>query len=302
MKTDFLVSPVDGLPLSFLYDSPADAPKGIVQIAHGMCEHKERYVPLMEFFVKNGFAVVCNDHRGHGASVKSEEDLGYLGKDGWLSMVEDTKAVTEWARAKLPGVPLTLFGHSMGSMVVRSYAKRYDDLIDSLIVCGCPSDNPARGGGILMCKLIGSIRGWHYRPQIMQTMSFGAYNKPFRDEGWPAAWVCSDPDILKAYHSDPLCQYIFTADGFLNLLLLMKDCYTNVGTTRHPELPVHFISGELDPCRVDDKALGKAVQLMKDRGYKDVTLKLYPGMRHEIHNETRHDEVWNDILSYLARK
>ena len=296
MKTDTLISPVDGLKLSLMYDSPADAPKGIVQIAHGMCEHKERYIPLMEFLVKNGFAVVCNDHRGHGASVKSKEDLGYIGKDGWLAMVNDTKAVTEWARAKWPGVPLTLFGHSMGSMVVRSYAKRYDNLIDSLVVCGCPSDNPARGGGILISKIIGRIKGWHYRPMLMQKMSFGAYNKPFKDEGWPAAWVCSDPDILKAYHADPLCQYVFTADGFLNLLLLMKDCYTNIGKTNHPELPGHFISGELDPCRVDDKALGKAVQLMKDRGYKEVSLKLYPGMRHEIHNETRHQEVWEDIL------
>ena len=301
MKTDILLSPVDGLSLSILYNEPETAPRGIVQIAHGMCEHKERYIPLMEFLAANGFAAVCNDHRGHGASVRSAEDLGFLGKGGWLAMVDDLKAVTLWAKAKWPGVPLTLLGHSMGSLVVRSYAKRYDGLIDSLIVCGCPSDNPARGAGILLAKMIGSIKGWHFRPDLLQAMSFGSYNRPFRKEGWKSAWVCSDPDILKAYHSDPLCQYVFTADGFLNLLLLMRDCYTRPGKTQHPELPVHFISGELDPCRVDDKALGKAVQKMKDRGYRNVSLKVYPGMRHEIHNETRHAIVWNDILSYLAK-
>ena len=299
MNTDILISPVDRLQLSLMYDSPAK-PKGIVQIVHGMCEHKERYIPLMEFLMENGYAVVCHDHRGHGASVKSKEDLGYMGPGGWLAMVDDTKAVTEWARAKWPGIPLNLFGHSMGSMVVRSYAKRYDKLIDSLIVCGCPSDNPAKGGGILLSKIIGRVKGWHYRPQILQAMSFGAYNKPFKEEGSPAAWVCSNKEILDAYYADPLCQFVFTADGFLNLLLLMKDCYSKPGKTEHPDLPVHFISGELDPCRVDDKALGKAVQVMKDRGYKDVTLKVYPGMRHEIHNETEHLIVWNDILSYLV--
>ena len=301
MNADTLISPVDGLKLSLIYAEPAEAPKGIVQIAHGMCEHKERYIPLMEYLCQNGFAVVCNDHRGHGASVQSPEDLGYMGKGGWLAMVEDLKAVTLWARNKWPGVPLTLFGHSMGSMVVRSYAKRYDNLIDSLIVCGCPSDNPAKGAGILLSKLIGRVKGWHYRPQILQNMSFGAYNKPFEKEGWAAGWVCSDPDILKAYHSDPLCQYIFTADGFLNLLLLMKDCYSTNWETSHPDLPVHFISGALDPCRVSEKALQNAVQAMKDRGYKQVSLKVYPGLRHEIHNETAHQEVWADILSYLAR-
>lgn len=300
MQTSTIAPPVDGIQLSLIYTEPENAPKGIVQIAHGMCEHKERYIPLMEFLAANGYAVVCNDHRGHGASVKSEADLGYMGKDGWLHLVEDLKAVTEWARDKWPGVPLTLFGHSMGSMAVRSYAKRYDKLIDCLIVCGCPSDNPAKGGGILLAKLIGSIKGWHYRPIILQAMSFGSYNKPFKDEGWASAWVCSDPEILKAYHSDPLCQYVFTADGFLNLLLLMKDCYSKDGKAGNPKLPVRFISGAEDPCRIDDKSLGKAVQTIKDWGYTDVTLKVYPGLRHEIHNETYHQEVWNDILSYLA--
>ncbi|MBO4742056.1 MAG: lysophospholipase [Bacteroidales bacterium] len=300
MNTDTIISPVDGLKLALMYTAPADEPKGIVQIAHGMCEHKERYAPLMEFLADNGYAVVCHDHRGHGASVKSPEDLGYMGKGGWLAMVKDTKAVTDWAKEKWPGLPLTLFGHSMGSMVVRSYAKRYDKDIDSLIVCGCPSDNPAKSAGILLAKMTGRIKGWHYRPQLLQQMSFGAYNKPFKDEGWPIAWVCSNEEILKSYHEDPLCQYIFTADGFLNLLLLMKDCYSKGDAAGNPDLPVHFISGGEDPCRIDDKALGKAVQAMKDKCYKNVTLKIYPGMRHEIHNETNYREVWNDILSYLA--
>lgn len=300
MNTGTIVSPADGLQLSLAYIAPEGAPKGIVQIAHGMCEHKERYFPLMEFLAGHGYAVVCNDHRGHGASVQSPEDFGYMGKDGWLALVQDLKAVTDWARAQWPGVPLTLFGHSMGSMAVRCYAKRYDSGIDSLIVCGCPSDNPAKSGGILLAKLIGRIRGWHHRPKILQLMSFGAYNKPFKKEGWPIAWVCSNPEVLESYHADPLCRFIFTADGFLNLLLLMKDCYAKDGKAGKPDLPVHFISGGDDPCRISDEALGQAVQTMKDWGYQDVSLKIYPGLRHEIQNETSHDEVWNDILSYLA--
>ena len=159
MNTDTIISPVDGLKLALMYTAPADEPKGIVQIAHGMCEHKERYAPLMEFLADNGYSVVCHDHRGHGASVKSPEDLGYMGKGGWLAMVKDTKAVTDWAKEKWPGLPLTLFGHSMGSMVVRSYAKRYDKDIDSLIVCGCPSDNPAKSAGILLAKMTGRVKG-----------------------------------------------------------------------------------------------------------------------------------------------
>ncbi|MBO7603929.1 MAG: lysophospholipase [Bacteroidales bacterium] len=299
MQTTTIPSPKGDIQISLIYSVPESAPKGIVQIAHGMCEHKERYIPLMEFLSANGYVAVCNDHRGHGASVLSKDDLGYMGKDGWLALVNDLKAVTDWAKAQWPSLPFNLFGHSMGSLAVRSYAHRYDSALDSLIVCGCPSDNPAKGAGIMLAKLIGKVKGWHYRPMVLQKMSFGAYNKPFASEGWPAAWVCSDPDVLKAYHADPLCQFVFTADGFLNLLLLMKDCYDPSAKVANPGLPVHFISGSEDPCRVSDKALDGAVQAMRDLGYAKVTLKVYPGMRHEIHNETGRAEVWNDILSYL---
>ncbi len=295
------LDPVRGtVRIPLIYQAPS-APKGIVQILHGMCEHKERYIPLMEYLAENGYAAVCHDHLGHGEAVAAAEDLGYVGKDGWNDWVENSRCVTQWARDRWPGVPLTLFGHSMGSMVARSYTKRYDALIDRLIVCGCPSDNPAKGAGILMSRMFGRIRGSHFRPQLMQNMSFGNYNKPFASEGWPAAWVCSDPEVLKAYHADPLCQFIFTADGFENLLLLMKDCYSAEGwAMKKPGLPVHFISGAEDPCRVSDDALGKAVDLMKQVGYETVTLKLYPGMRHEIHNETGRKAVWEDILGYIG--
>ena len=300
METGNLKSTRGGVQLALAWDVPAGEPRGIIQIVHGMCEHKERYFPLMEFLRDKGFVVVAHDHRGHGASVATPEDLGFMGKDGWLGLIDDTKAVTDWVKARFSGLPLTLFGHSMGSLVVRSYAKRYDGAIDSLIVCGCPSDNPVKGAGMAICRMDGALRGWHHRPALMQKLSFGAYDKPFAGEG-ANAWVCSDPETLAAYRADPLCQYVFTADGFLNLLLLMKDCYDPKGwTMSNRSLPVHFISGAEDPCRVNDQALGQAVELMRQVGYTDVSLKVYPGMRHEIHNETGRQEVWDDILSYAV--
>ena len=296
-----ITSPCDGLALSCLYVEPSGEPRGVVQISHGMCEHKERYVPFMEFLVQNGFACVINDHRGHGASVRKAEDLGYMYKKGWLSMVLDTKAVTDWAKEKWPGKPLTLLGHSMGSMVVRSYLKRFDDSIDALIVSGCPSDNPAKGAGKALAAILGTVCGWHFRPSLLQKMSFGAYNKEFVSEGWPSAWVCSDKTVLEAYHKDPLCQYVFTANGFYNLLALMQDCYGAKGwKTANTSLPVSFLSGAQDPCRVSDEALSKAADCVRAAGYGNVSVKLYPDMRHEILNETDRMTVWSDILALLA--
>lgn len=302
MKEFKLKASADGLDLAVMVAETPEGvqQKGIVQIVHGMCEHKERYIPFMEFLAANGYVAVCHDHRGHGASVLSPDDLGYLYDGGWSAMVNDVKVVGDYVKKEYPGGKFILFGHSMGSMVVRSYAKRYDRDFDCLYVCGCASDNPAKGAGKALAWMFGKLRGWHFRPALLQKMSFGAYNKPFKDEGYISAWVCSDKTILDAYHSDPLCQYVFTANGFYNLMGLMQDCYSTTGwALANTSAPVRFISGALDPCRVSDEALKAAADAMKKLGYKDVTLKLYEGMRHEILNETRKQEVWNDILNEI---
>lgn len=275
--------------------------KGLVQIVHGMCEHKERYIPFMEFLASNGYTVVCHDHRGHGASVRNPADLGYFYEGGWNAMVEDIKLVGDKVRADYPGGKFILFGHSMGSIAVRCYAKRYDDSLDCLYVCGCPSDNPAKGVGQLLAKMYGRTRGWNYRPELMQKISFGAYNKPFKDEGYKSAWVCSDKETLESYHNDPLCQYVFTANGFYNLMCMLKDCYSPEGwKVASPSLPIRFISGAEDPCRISDAALEGAVGKMRKVGYSDVTLKVYDGMRHEILNESGKQQVWDDVLATLG--
>ena len=303
MKAMTLPASADGLSLAMLVSVPEDAPRGIVQLVHGMCEHKERYIPFMEWLTAQGYVCVIHDHRGHGASVRSAEDLGFLYSGGWKALVEDVRVVSDWILGQWPGLDYTLFGHSMGSMVVRSFAKRYDDRLDRLFVCGCPSDNPAKGAGKALAGLFGLLRGWHYRPKLLQQMSFGTFNKPFAQEGWPAAWVCSDPATLEAYHNDPLCAYQFTANGFYGLMGLMQDCYSAKGwKVSRPQLPVHFISGAEDPCRTSDAALEKAVALMRKVGYARTDLKLYPGMRHEILNETDRQQVWNDILAQIGQK
>ena len=293
----------DGLKLAGLVSVPDktdSAPRAVVQLVHGMCEHKERYISLMEYFSSNGLVCVIHDHRGHGASVKQPEDLGYLYDGGWQAMVEDVRVVNDWIRTQYPDLKIILYGHSMGSMVVRSFLKKYDTRIAALLVSGCPVDNPAKGVGKGLAWCFGRWKGWHYRPKLLQQMSFGAYNKPFKDEGWPAAWVCSDPETLKAYHEDSLCQYVFTANGFYNLLGLMQDCYSRKGWgVSNPDIHIHFMSGEQDPCRGSDTQFRRAARLLVEVGYHNVTAQVYPHMRHEIHNETRRERVWSDLLNFI---
>ena len=106
---------------------------------------------------------------------------------------------------------------------------------------------------------------------------------------------------MRHYHNDPYCMFTFTVNGFRNLLDLMRDCYSPKGWKMgNPDLPVHFISGAEDPCRVSDKAIGEAAGFMRKLGYRNTDLRLYPGMRHEILNETGRMQVWEDVLARLA--
>ena len=286
--------------LSTLVIAPA-APKAVLQLVHGMAEHKERYIPFMNYLSEMGYACVICDLRGHGASVSSKEDLGWLGKDGMRATVEDVRCVTEWAKTRYPGLPFFLFGHSMGSMIVRSYLKRHDGGLSGLIVCGSPSKNPAAGLGDFLAGCIGLLRGQRYRSSFLADLCTGNNDKKFRGEGLKNAWLSSNRANVQAYNNDPLCGFTFTVNGYRNgLFRLMKDIYSPEGwIVSNPDLPVHFIAGAEDPCIISIRKFSEAVSFLRARGYREVTSQVYPRMRHEILNEIGREDVWRDVLARL---
>lgn len=290
----------DSLKISVLVAMPAQTPRAIVQLVHGMCEYKERYIPFMQFLTEQGYVVVIHDHRGHGQSVKSADDLGYFYEGGYKAAIDDAHAVTELIKARYPSLPLYLFGHSMGSMIVRSYAKRYDHELAGLIVCGCPSYNVGSSIGQRVAARAAKQHGDHYRSAKIQQLAFGNYNRRFANPQSPNAWVCSDTAVVARYDADPLCNFIFTANGFYNLFGVMQDAYSRDGwQMAHPQMPVWFISGADDPCLISPRKFAAAIENMRKVGYTDVTARLYPDMRHEILNETEKQTVWDDIAAKL---
>lgn len=298
MNTVKLSSQFDDLQLSVAYCEPKSEAKAIFQIVHGMAEHKERYYPFMEYLSEQGYICLIHDHRGHGESIKAPEDLGYMYKGGAQALVEDVKKVQDWAKEKFPGLEVYLFGHSMGSMVVRSFTKKYDSSIAKLIVCGCPSDNPAKGEGLALASIIGLLKGERHRSNFLNHLAFGSYNKGLEADN-PLAWLSANRQNTIDYYKDPLCGFVFTVNGFKNLFRIMKECYSaKAWSVANPGLKIKFISGGDDPCRISDKAFLKAVKFLKDRGYSEVQSQLYPGLRHELLLEGK-KEVWDDVAAFI---
>ena len=302
------ISKADGLELSVLRiepDNPEEI-KGIVQLVHGMNEYKERYIPFMNYLAKNGYLTVIHDHRGHGASVKSPDDLGYMYDGGYVGLVRDTHNITKEIKAyakELTGkdnLPFTLLGHSMGSMVVRCYIRKFDKDIDKLCVIGCPSKMAGMKAGVMFIRGLEKIKGERARVPLVAGLVMGSYEKRFAKEGVPHSWVNSDLTAVKSYNSDPLCNYLFTLNGFENLVKLTMQTYKDGGhAMENPGLPIRFFSGADDPCAINEKAFRSAIEFLKKQGYKDVDGKMYSGMRHEILNEPGKVRVFNDILEFI---
>ncbi len=292
-----LKSQHDGLALAGLLVAPEDPPVALVQFAHGMSEHKERYVPLMEFLAEHGCACMIHDHRGHGESIKSPDDLGFFYADGGRGAVRDLHQFTMELRNRYPKTPLVLVGHSMGTLVARAYAPRYGRDIDGLILSGSPGENSAAKAGLLLTEILTAVhRSRRARSKLMDAMVNGPFAKPFKNQG-PFGWLSANQDNVKAYVDDPLCGFGFTLNGYRALLNLMIAAYDDTQAIRR-NLPVHFMSGQDDSCAPNPKGFQAAIDNIRSRGVTQVTGKMYPGLRHELFNEGV-QEVWDDLLKQI---
>lgn len=291
-----LISEQDGLPLALTTVEPAGAPRGLVQLAHGMQEHRARYLPFMEFLAAHGYACVINDHRGHGGSVRAPGDMGYFYAGGARALVEDLHQVTLWFRARHPGVKLILFGHSMGSLAVRVYRQRYESDIDGLVVCGSPGRNPATGAGLMLNRAMTLALGDRHISPLFQRMTTGSFKKAHPGGESENAWLSVNADNVRRYDADPLCGFPFTLNGYRALLELMRDAYKAVPAAC-PDLPVHFISGAEDACAPNRQGFEDAVRRLRDDGYRRVSAAMVPGMRHEILNHANKQVVFDALLA-----
>ena len=290
----YIESKYDGLPISVIEMVPEGEPKAVVYLVHGLCGCKERFLPFMEYLTANGIA---SDHRGHGSSIRCEADRGYMYQGGVESIVMDMDVVVDYIKERYAGVKLVMLGHSMGSLAARAYTKTHDARLDALIICGSPAPNPLAPIGRAVIGLMGG--NGRQRMGFLQKFTSRRYNRKFRDEGYQA-WTCSDPEVRKAFADDPRCNFTLTADCASTLLGLFEEAYSKKGwITDNPQMPVLFLSGDDDACMISMKDFLESVDHMRQNGYKNVTSRTYPGMRHEILNEKDKMSVWNDIISYI---
>ena len=284
---------------------PAGEPAGIFQIVHGVAEHVGRYADFASFLAENGYIVVMHDQLGHGKSVSDDDSLGFFCEDdGWGKVLLDVRKLHDMTAEKYPGKPYFLFGHSMGSFVVRTYMIKYRAGLDGVVLSGTGQQNaPLLNTGLMMTAAEIRRHSARYKSELVNNMAFGGYNKKFSNVRTAFDWLSRDESVVDSYVEDPLCGYIpsvgLLRDMFSGMMFISRT--KNVARMKK-DLPVLFFSGDCDPVGESGKGVIRAYKSFLKAGMTDVTMKLYHGGRHEMLNEINSAEVYQDILYWLNSK
>lgn len=287
---EFTINAIDELPLS-MASFKADNPKAVIQIVHGLKEHKKRYYHVAEYLQNNGYSVFISDNRGHGYSVNQEYPLGYMADIHLL--VLDQLEITKYIKSLYPEKKLYMLGHSYGSMIARTYLQNHDNEISKLILSGTVAYNKFINFGLFLGRLINMVKGEKGKSFILQT---------FADNN-NTSWVCSNPETMEKYNQDPFCTgYKYMNVSIYNIFKAVKELH-NFKEYRclNPDLQILSITGENDPVTKGAKGLKDSISSLEKIGYKNIENIVYKNMLHEVLNETGKEKVYTDLLNFINK-
>lgn len=279
--------------------TPDGKPRAVVQIVHGVADYMGRYDHFARYLADHGFVVCGEDHLGHGRTV-DDGKYGYFGKkDGWTLVTANVRKLRVLMGEKYPGVPYFLLGHSMGSFLARTYLCAYPGTVDGCILSGTGQEKPAVvAAGKAVSSVVCALRG----PDAVSPLSLGSYNKQFAPNRTSADWICRDEAVVDAYLKDPFCTFKPTAGLVRDMMEGLQYISSEKALSQmDPSTPVYLFSGDRDPVGGNGEGVRKVYGFFKDHGTADLTMKLYPGGRHEMHNEINKGEVYADVLAWLEK-
>lgn len=284
---------------------PDGAPRAVVQIVHGIAEHINRYDDFMRFLAENNILAVGDDHLGHGQSVTEEDDLGFFNdKDGWDYAVMDEERLHDIMAEEYPDIPYIFFGHSMGSFITRTLIIKHPEMYDAAIISGTGHQSKALvyGGGLMANALV-ALNGARSDGKALNDVAFGTYLSHIENPRTPFDWLSRDEAAVDKYIADPMCGFICKASLYRDMMGGIKfvTAQKNIDKMNKTK-PIYFMSGAEDPVGDYGEGVERAYKAFCKAGLHDVKMRLYPGGRHEMLNETNNTEVYKDILDWINEK
>lgn len=280
-------------------------PKAVIQIAHGMAEHGERYERFASALAKAGYHTYAHDHRGHGYTTAPDAPQGvFSNNNGLQKALDDMQFVNAHIKQNHPDLPVILFGHSMGAILGANYAIQYSDTISGAAFWNFNGD-----GGILvsimtmLLKIERALKGSDVPSNLATKMTFEDWNKKFKPNRTDFDWLSRDEAEVDKYVADPLCGFPVSTGLWLDLTTAIQNIGNNQELQKiRNDLPIHLLGGEADPSSMKGKCLHRLQKRFQQFGHTDVFCKTLPDTRHETLNEINREQQTADFISWLDER
>ena len=299
------IDTTDGSRLALHSWVPADSPRAVLVICHGMIEYARRYEYTARFFVEQGFAVFAHDQRGHGETAGSLENAGFIAeRGGFERAVLDLREVIERVKQEFPGKKTALMGHSFGSFVAQGYIERFGGEIDACVLSGTAGPRRAfMAAAVALTRVVAAFKGRRYRSMFLRALTFGSYNDRIPNAASFFDWLSRDVQVVSRHDADPWCTFVPTTAFSLDLVGGLLSIHAARAMRAIPRaLPVLIFGGDADPVGGYGKTVSALAERYKANGMADVTLTLYSGGRHEMLNEINKVQVHQDLLQWLGAR
>ena len=302
MKEFYMYSSLDNKKLNCIdFSENLKNPKIVLQICHGMAEHIRRYKDFALFLEKQGIRVFGMDNRGHGKTCEAEEERGHIAdEEGDIKLIEDVYDLNKYIKEQFPNKKVVIFGHSMGSVIVRNFLIEYSDCVDGAIICGTTEQYGMKHRVAMLLARILTKRNGNKRSNFVNRLGFKWYNSRIKNKNTDFDWLTRDEKIVDNYILDKDCGFLCTNTFFLDLITLIREASDKKNLENiNKDLPIFFISGKADPVGAYGKGVLKGYKMYKKAGLKNVKIKLYAQMRHEVLNEIDKEKVYLDVCKFL---
>ncbi len=277
-------------------------PTKLLFLIHGSVEHAKRYAAFANKLNEQGFVVIAPDHRGHGLTAKNNGIYSHFGdKDGFLRAVQDLEEILDHIKTEYPTLPRAIFGHSLGSFMTRKLISLSGDEFKAAIISGTSWGNAIELKGALVLAGIWSLFTDKNKPnQTFNDFYWGALNAKIKHRKGKIDFISRDENEVKKYEDDELCGVTISIEFGVQMaksILMLRE--PEIFKRTPNDLSIYLASGMEDPLSNKGKDISLIADKYRKAGVKNVSVKLYPGARHEIINEINKEEVMKDMLDWL---
>ncbi|THV24813.1 alpha/beta hydrolase [Peteryoungia ipomoeae] len=293
-----------GAVLAYHREKAAIPARASIVVCHGLAEHSRRYQAFAVAMANRGYHVYVHDHRGHGQTTAPGAPLGrFAALPGKAEVIADVLAMRDLAVSEHPGLPVVLFGHSMGGLIALNTAEQHPDSFQALTVWNS-NFNPGIAGRFaqLVLKIEQALKGSDVPSFILPMATFAAWGRSISPRRTDFDWISHDPAVVDAYIADPLCGFDASVSLWRTIFQLTFDgASDNALRQLRSSMPIYLVGGGEDPATEKGAAIRWLGERLKAAGLRDVSTTIYPNARHETLNDTDRQKAIEDLAQWLDR-